>query len=254
MESNRSNRSPVNICSPCAARDRFGSAIPMCAACDVRGLTFCAVLSDDELACIQAIVRQLRFASGQMLFQEGDDADTVFNVVYGIIKLYKLLPDGRRQITGFLIPGDFLGIAARGTYSHSAEAVADVTVCRFPRRQLYSLFDRFPKLERQLLGIATDELTAAQDQMLLLGRKTASEKLSSFLLALAYRSDVTGDASDPVHVPMTRVDVADYLGLTVETVSRTFGRLKNAGLIEVPDAYRVVLVRRAELEEIAEGF
>lgn len=254
MEPNRSNRPPISVCEPRAAARRFGSTIPMCAACDVRGFTFCSVLSDDELACIQAIVRQLRLASAQLLFQEGDDADTVFNVIHGIIKLYKLLPDGRRQITGFLFAGDFLGIAASGTYSHSAEAVADVTLCRFPRRQLYRLFDRFPKLEGRLLGIATDELTAAQDQMLLLGRKTASEKLSSFLLALARRSGVTGDAQDPVHVPMTRADVADYLGLTVETVSRTLGRLKRAGLIEIPDAHRVVLVRRDELEEIAEGY
>lgn len=226
----------------------------MCAACDVRGFTFCSALGDDELACIQAIVRQVRLVSGQMLFQEGDDADTVFNVVQGIIKLYKLLPDGRRQITGFLFAGDFLGIAASGAYSHSAEAVADVTLCRFPRKKLYQLFERFPKLESRLLGIATDELTAAQDQMLLLGRKTASEKLSSFLLALARRSGVTGDAGDPVHVPMTRTDVADYLGLTVETVSRTLGRLKQAGLIEVPNAHEVVLTRRDEIEEIAEGF
>ena len=91
-------------------------------------------------------------------------------------------------------------------------------------------------------------------QMLLLGRKTASEKLSTFLLALARRSGVTGDAGDPVHVPMTRTDIADYLGLTVETVSRTLGRLKRAGLIEVPNAHAVVLARRDEIEEIAEGF
>lgn len=254
MAPSRPNRPPIDAFTPCAAALRVGSAIPMCAACDVRVFTFCSALSNDELACIQAIVRQVRLISGQLLFQEGDDADTVFNVVRGIIKLYKLLPDGRRQITGFLFPGDFLGIAAGGAYSYSAEAVAEVTLCRFPRRKLYPLFERFPKLERRLLGIATDELTAAQDQMLLLGRKTASEKLSTFLLALADRSGVAGNSGDPVHVPMTRTDIADYLGLTVETVSRTLGRLKRAGLIEVPDTHAVVLARRDKLEEIAEGF
>lgn len=247
------NRPPVSVCTPRAAMQRVGSTIPMCAACDVRGFTFCSALSNDELACIQTIVRQVRLASGQMLFQEGDDADTVFNVVRGIIKVYKLLPDGRRQITGFLFAGDFLGIAAAGAYSYSAEAVAEVTLCRFPRQQLFRLFGRFPKLESRLLGIATDELTAAQDQMLLLGRKTASEKLSTFLLALARRSGVKGDAHDPVQVPMTRTDIADYLGLTVETVSRTLGRLKQAGLIVIPNMHAVVLARRDELEDIAGG-
>ncbi len=226
----------------------------MCAACEVRELTFCSALDEEELASIQSIVRQLRLAPGQTLFQEGDEADNVFNVVAGIIKLYKLLPDGRRQITGFLSSGDFLGIAVGGCYSYNAEAVNAVTLCRFPRRQLHLLFDRFPKLEHRLLGIATDELTAAQDQMLLLGRKTAAEKLASFLLAMADRAGVNGGASDPVPVPMTRSDVADYLGLTVETASRTLGRLKKAGLIRIPEAHEVVLVGRDALEEMAEGF
>ncbi len=141
-----------------------------------------------------------------------------------------------------------------GCYKYNAEAVKEVTLCRFPRRQLYPLFDRFPKLEHRLLGIADDELTAAQDQMLLLGRKTAAEKLASFLLAMADRAGVDGGASDPMPVPMTRSDVADYLVLTVETVSRTLGRLKRASLIRIPEAHEVVLVGRDALEDMAEGF
>lgn len=135
----------------------------MCAACKICEFMFCSDLHDEELGQLQAIMRQVRMAPQQLLFQEGDDAGNVYNILSGILNLCKLLPDGRRQITGPVHQRDFLGISAGGTYSYSAEAVTDVALCRFPRRQLYLLFDCFPKLEGRLLGIATDELTAAQD-------------------------------------------------------------------------------------------
>ncbi len=253
MTSDPSRRLSQRTETPRYAEPRVGAAIPMCAACEVREVTFCSALNEHELASIQAIVRQVRLAPGQTLFQEGDEAENVFNVVGGVIKLYKLLRDGRRQITGFLFPGDFLGIASRDGYSHSAEAVTAVRLCRFPRRRLEPLFDRYPKLEHRLLGIATDELTAAQDQMLLLGRKTAAEKLASFLLSLERRIGAAGEPAPSLSVPMSRSDVADYLGLTVETVSRTFGRFRKLGLVDVPDAHTVVLRRRQGLERIADG-
>jgi len=237
-----------------------GTIMPMCAACEIREFTFCSVLHDEELDHLQAIVRQVRVSHRQMLFQEGDDAENVYNILSGVMKLYKLLPDGRRQITGFVYQGDFLGIASVGTHSYSAEAVSDVSLCRFPRRKLYQLFDRFPALQTRLLGIATDELTAAQDQMLLLGRKTASEKLSSFLLSLSRRMAPRGFAADddvdiagPVPVPMNRSDIADYLGLTVETVSRTLSRLKKAGHIAIADAHHITIVNPEDLRDLAEG-
>ncbi len=165
-----------------------------------------------------------------------------------------MLPDGRSQISGFVFRSVFLGISAGGGYSYSAEAVSDTVLCRFPRRQLFLLFDRFPKLESRLLGIATDELTAAQDQMLLLGRKTAAEKIASFLLQLARRMGVDVEANAPIPVPMSRGDVADYLGLTVETVSRTLGKLKRDGLITISSAHQIQVVDAEALAEIAEGF
>ncbi len=245
--------SKTAICPSRNESRRSAGAIPICMACEVRDFTFCAALDSDELASIQAIVRQVRLAPGQLLFQEGDKASDVFNVVDGVIMLYKMLADGRRQITGFMYPGGFLGVASTSGYSYSAEALTQATLCRFPRHQLFALFERFPKLEHRLFGIATDELTAAQDQMLLLGRKTAAEKIASFLLMLAERTVADKDATVVVPVPMTRADIADYLGLTVETVSRTLGRLKRAGLIRIPDIHTVVITRRAALETIAEG-
>ncbi len=254
MVRNVRKTSATTIYAPCAALQRPSGTIPMCMACEVRDFTFCAALDADEIASVQAIVRQVRLAPGQLLFQEGDEASDLFNVVEGEILLYKMLADGRRQITGFMYPGGFLGVAGAGGYSYSAEALTDATLCRFPRRRLFALFERFPKLEHRLLGIATDELTAAQDQMLLLGRKTASEKIASFLLTLAERSGVPDDADEvAVTVPMTRAHIADYLGLTIETVSRALGRLKRAGLIRVPDVHQVVIARRGDLKKIAEG-
>lgn len=234
--------------------------MPMCAACEIREFTFCSVLEDEELNHLQAIVRQVRIIPRQLLFQEGDDADNVYNILSGVLKLYKLLPDGRRQITGFVYAGDFLGIASAGIHSFSAEAVSEVSLCRFPRRKLYSLFDRYPALQTRLLGIATDELTAAQDQMLLLGRKSASEKLASFLLSLAKRMAPRGAEDDDavfanaVPVPMNRGDIADYLGLTVETVSRTLSRLKKSGHIAITDPHHITIAQPEELQNIAEGF
>lgn len=233
---------------------KLGAELARCAACVIREQTFCSALNEDELEGLQSIVAQFRVAPGQLLFEEGDESGNVYNIVSGTVKLYKFLPDGRRQITGFLYAGDFLGFATGGVLSYSAEAVSDVVVCRFVRRQLYRLFDDFPKLESRLLGIASDELAAAQDQMLLLGRKTATEKIASFLINLARRGKTEPEPNDIVPLPMPRGDIADYLGLTVETLSRTLGKLARDGLIALPSVYRVTLLRPDDLQEIAEGF
>lgn len=230
-----------------------GAIIPMCAACEIRDYTFCATLKAEELDNLQAIVRQIRVMPRQMLFHEGDDASNVYNVLTGVLKLYKMLPDGRQQITGFTYRGDFLGITSGNGFSYSAEAITDVTLCRYPRRQLHRLIDQFPRLQGWLLAITTDELTAAQDQILLLGCKTADEKLASFLLQLAMRMNGVGGKDKTIPVPMTRRDIGDYLGLRVETVSRTFRRFKTEGLITAPYTGHISIIRPTELQNIADG-
>lgn len=249
-----SNPVPASLLPGHRGTVKLGAALARCAACEIRDQTFCSALNDDELGKLQSIVAQFRVTSGQLVFEEGDDAGNVFNVLFGVVKLYMLLPDGRRQITGFLFAGDFLGFAAGASLSYSAEAVSDVVVCRFDRRRLYRLFDEFPKLESNLLGIAKDELAAAQDQMLLLGRKTAAEIVASFLVGLAQRMNIELAPDNTVPLPMQRGDIADYLGITVETLSRTLGKLARENLIALPSVYRVTLVRPDDLQEIAEGF
>lgn len=240
--------------TPAPTRGRSGScAAASCAACDVRSLTFCAGLRPEEIGRISAIVTRLNLAAHQMLFHEGDLADFVYNVTRGAMKLYKLLPDGRRQITGFLLAGDFLGLAGKDGYSYSAETVTAVELCRFPRRRLDELFESFPQLERRMLQLATDELIAAQDQMLLLGRRTAAEKVASFLLRLSEREKIRGQPGNPVLLPMTRGDIADYLGLTIETVSRTLSQMKRDGLIRQRSLTEVELASIERLAALAEG-
>lgn len=238
--------------APAVARNRAETS--PCSACSVRGMTICAPLDSQELAQISAIMTSVELEAGAPLFDEGEAAGNVYNVTSGTIKVYKLLPDGRRQVTGFLFAGDFLGLAKQETYAFSAEAVTPCLLCRFPRNRLEDLMQRLPKIEQRLLSIASNELASAQEQMLLLGRKTAREKIASFLLMLAKRAKQRGQTENPVAVPMSRTDIGDYLGLTTETVSRTFTQLKQEGIIQLLPNHQVKLTVRDNLEEIAGGF
>ena len=167
----------------------------------------------------------------------------------GMVKLFKLMTDGRRQIVGFMLPGDVLGLSAARSYVYSAEAVGATEVCRFRRVQLEPLLYDAPALERALLARATTELAAAQEQMLLLGRKSARERLASFVLMLSRRLEAAqGQAFE---LAMTRTDIADYLGLTIETVSRTFSLLRKKALIELREKHQVSITRPAQLEHLS---
>ncbi|MBX6321330.1 MAG: helix-turn-helix domain-containing protein [Rhodospirillaceae bacterium] len=212
-------------------RPQLFSTIDPCADCGVREQTLCGALQPEEMARMAAITQRVRFKAHEPIFGEGEPAAHVYNVTGGMVKIYKLLPDGRRQITGFLGVGDFLGMAIGDTYAYSAEAITEARLCRFQRSKLEALLIAMPQLQRRLFVMASTELCAAQDQMLLLGRKTARERLCSFLLYLSQRAVRSGQKPSPVLMPMTRADIADYLGLTTETVSRTLTQLKSRGLI-----------------------
>ena len=224
-----------------------------CSACSIRELTVCAALEETELSRMADIVRTKHLAPHKTLFSESDDANFVYNVTAGTVKLYKLLPDGRRQITGFLFTGDFLGLSMHDRYAYSAETVTPVSLCQFPRRRIEQLLQEFPKLQQRLFTMASNELEASQDQMLLLGRKTAKEKVASFLLGLSRRLARRGQKDNPVPIPMSRSDIADYIGLTTETVSRTFTTLKSKQVIRLLDGNKVDLCDRDTLLDLADG-
>ena len=216
---------------------------------DLTRSVVCRGLSQQAARPLMAIISLHRKAAGEVLFAEGDEADSIYEVVRGTVRLYKLLPDGRRLITAFLSAGHLLGLALDGVCVDTAEAVTDVTLCRYKRAAFERLVDEVPGLAKRLLAVTSDELRAAQERMLLLGRKSATEKVASFLMLMAAQQG--SDDAAAVAIPMTRRDIADYLGLTIETVSRTLTTLKQQGVIALPTATRIEIRDRDDLEEFS---
>jgi CRP/FNR family transcriptional regulator len=189
--------------------------------------------------------------SNGILFWEGDVANDLFEIASGCLRLYKMMPDGRRAITGFMFPGEILGVAFKDRYLFTAEAVTPVRLRRFPRTQLHASLARAPGLSREVLAMACDELSAAQEQMLLLGRKTAVERIAYFLVTVARHIEAGGKPARAIDLPMSRTDIADFLGLTMETVSRVLGKLKVEGLISLPTSHHVTLNQLGQLQRLA---
>jgi CRP/FNR family transcriptional regulator, anaerobic regulatory protein len=219
----------------------------------MRHKAMCSAIETDRIDVLDKIVTHTQIRPGQTVFEEGDEAKYVYNVSRGHVRLFKLLQDGRRQITGFLAPGDFLGLAARQTYAYSAEAISDADLCRFKVGELESLLEEMPPVRERLYEIANDELAAAQEQMLCLGRKTAKERVASFLISQLRHGANCGDGKAEFDLPMSRSDIADYLGLTIETVSRTFTALREEGLIDLPSTHRVSIPDIATLRASTEA-
>lgn len=234
---------------------RYQEALPMghpCEGCEARGEAACGVLDGGELKAFRNLGWNVNLKAGQTLFHEGDPASRVFTLTRGMIKLYKLFADGRCHVTGFLHRGDFLGITVDDHHAFSAEAIEDAQLCSFPR----NLFDDFVAnhsgMERELYHKAEHELAAAQQQMVLLGRKTAVERVASFLLLAATQARrETSSTTTIVHLPMLRSDIADYLGLTKETVSRMLSQLIQSRLIRLKKQDTVEIRDWAALERCA---
>ncbi|TAK47674.1 MAG: cyclic nucleotide-binding domain-containing protein [Xanthobacteraceae bacterium] len=210
-------------------------------------MSICSALEAHELPEFDVLIQRANFAPRAALFAQDQPADAVYNLTEGVVRLYKLLPDGRRQIIGFALPGDFLGLAMAERYGFSADAVDTVSACRLAREEFAHYLDAKPHLLRRLHEYTTHELSLAQDQMVLLGRRNAEEKVATFLVNWRDRwARLTGKAVT-VPLPMSRQDIADFLGLTIETVSRTFSRLgKDKTILIVPDGIRVLDPQRME--------
>ncbi|WP_128971492.1 Crp/Fnr family transcriptional regulator [Bradyrhizobium tropiciagri] len=236
-------------CAGAATRDcRHGLATNGCEDCKVRLFSVCAALEAPELEELDRISQAREVPARTTLFEQSALAGSVFNVTEGVVRLYKSLPDGRRQIVGFALPGDFLGLALQDRYGVTAEAVTAVAVCRFARPAFLAYVDDKPHLLRRLHEFAGHELSLAQEQMLLLGRRTAEEKIAAFLLNMQARYARIGTVSVTVPLPMSRQDIADYLGLTIETVSRTLTRLaREKAVLIVPDGVRLLDLERLKL-------
>jgi len=197
----------------------------------------------DAFAVMGAV---MRFEHNSEIFGEGEPADYFYRVVKGAVRTYKLLNDGRRQISAFHMAGDIFGLEAGAEHRFTADAIADTTVLVIKRSTLMALAARDSDIASGLWTQATGDLLRAQDHMLLLGRKNAHERVASFLLEMAERSA----GLQSVELPMSRQDIADYLGLTIETVSRTLTLLESEAAIELPTSRRILLRDPAALRRL----
>lgn len=222
-------------------------SLNVCKDCSVRGFSVCASLDGAELGELEHLGRRVHFAGGETVFSEEEIATSFCNVLEGVVRLYKLLPDGRRQIVGFALPGDFLGMNVSGRHNFSADAILRVTICQFAKAPFGRFLEKRPHLLRRINELAVRELSQARDHMVLLGRRSAEEKIATFLLSWRERLTLLNGRSNTVPLPMSRQDIADYLGLTIETVSRTFTRLERVGVIDIiPGGISLLDAARAE--------
>jgi CRP-like cAMP-binding protein len=203
----------------------------------------------DALLALERIGARRSFARDAEIYAEGDGSDNWYKVVSGTVRLCKLLADGRRHIAEFCFAGDCFGLDGTKEHGFSAEAVGDVVVMRYPRRATERLIDETPQLARHLCDMTLQDLAQAQMRMLLLGRMTAAERVASFLLELSERRD----ARRILDVPMSRNDIADYLGLTIETVCRVLSSFKRDGTIAIPNPHRIELRNHDALEAVGDA-
>lgn len=228
-----------------------------CDTCVVRNRAICAALDSTEIEALNAIGRRRKLEPGQSLLWEGEDSLLVANVIDGVLKLSTGTADGREQIVGVVYPSDFIGRPFGQQTAHSVTALTDAIVCVFSRTDFDSFAREHPALEHKLLQRTLSELDRTRHWMLLLGRKSASERIAAFLLDISERLVPPGCESPPSEahtqfdLPFSRQQVADVLGLTIETVSRQFTKLKNDGVIDLPSRRSVVILNRDELEDRA---
>ncbi|MDX0695661.1 helix-turn-helix domain-containing protein [Sinorhizobium medicae] len=215
------------------------------------GAMYSQVLPVPDLPSLFARQPVERFASAQAVFWEGDEATHIFEVTAGMLRALRLFGDGRRIIVGFLSPGDLLGVSLKERYLYTVEAVSSVELRRLPRRRFQDEVARHPNLQQQLFSRLRDEMTAAQDQAVLLSRRSAEEKLANFFLLM--RPNENCKRTPTVDLPMTRLDIADYLGMTIETVSRTITKLANSGVIATPGRRSVTVLKMETLRSLADG-
>ncbi len=225
-----------------------------CSTCLVRNRAICSDLDADEVEVLNGIGRRRRLEAGEQLLWEGEDALLVANVLEGVLKLSSSLEDGREQIVGLAYPSDFIGRPFGAVTPYGVTALTDTRVCTFARRDFDQFAKEHPRLEHKLLERTLTELDRTRGWMLLLGRKSAEERLATFLLEASQRmepalcSDFAPGRSPAFELPISRQQIADVLGLTIETVSRQFTRLKKDGVIDLPSRRAVEIIDRAELE------
>jgi CRP/FNR family transcriptional regulator len=197
-----------------------------------------------------ALAIEEAYAAGAQVVPEESPAKSVINLRSGHALVSRLAADGKRQILAFLFPGDFFGLTSEDNYHYSVTALTDVTLCRFARTGLEVLILDFPMMDRRLRFLLTRLLDSANELIFSLGRKTALQKVASFIWYVSYRNRKLGQPDNPVQLPMQRSDIADFMGLTVETVSRSLTQLKRSGVLRMPRPDLIEIVDQAQLRVV----
>lgn len=204
----------------------------------------------EEKSALAGLGSVSHYARNNTIYSEGDGAEYSYKVVAGAVRLAKMLSDGRRQVAQFALPGDFFGIDWLDEHSMTAEALNDVSVICYRRGRLERLSDENHAIRAELFSTLRHDLWAAQNHLVILGRQSALERVASFLLQLIDRRK---DArKDTIDIPMSRQDIADYLGLTIETVCRMLTKLKDSAIIEIPDRHTIKVSNHSALRRAAE--
>ena len=233
------------------------SCVNSCAQCSARHSPLCSVFSDVEIGELFDMAHVRKIDGGGYLLHEEDPVRQVYNISSGALALERLASNGARQIMAFCYAGDFIGIASGPSYSVSARALKPLTACQWQESELQTLYKHYPKLEHRVHEITSRVVEAIMDQLFVVGRMKAVEKIAWFLLFIETKQAKVDSIPQAVSVslsempqfemPMTRIDIADYLGLTVETVSRAFSQLKAKGLINITDKWTITIRDRTAL-------
>ena len=221
-----------------------------CAVCKIRSYSFCRCLPEEKLRIFSEISKEKEFKDRETVFLQQEESKNLYNITKGNIKIYRLLSDGRIQIIGFLYPGDFFGSYKKEKYNYSAEAIGEVRTCVFNQESLDNYLEENLNLAKELLHMTSHELTLAQDRMGVLGKMNANERVAKFILNISKQRERIGWQNNPVSLPMTRQDIADYLGLTLETVSREITRFKTSNLIKLMNAKQIFIVDKEKLTAV----
>lgn len=228
-----------------------------CDGCAIRHSAICDALSEAEIQSLNRIAIRRNIPKGKAILSEGENRTVFANIVSGVVKLTKTLEDGRQHIIGLLFASDFLGRAFRSDNPYFAEAATDVQLCAFPAAEFERLLRAYPGFEHRLFRFTLTELDACQDWMLLLARKRADERVASFLLMIAKRAASVGCAHSAntlgrrFDLPLSRSEIADCLGLTIETVSRQLTLLRKQSVIELFGNREIFVPDLRRLQEIA---
>jgi CRP/FNR family transcriptional regulator len=227
-----------------------------CRTCGARRFGICRALKTSELLHLSASTRRRRIEHGETISFEEDEVVDYANIVEGTVKLTKILKDGRQQIVGLQFAPEFIGKPFSEMTTVSVEAATDVEICVFPKAEFERMLQMEPDFEHRLLEQTLTQLDDARSWMVTLGRKTAQEKVASFLVLLANnlgRMNVSGSNMVAFTLPLKRADIADFLGLTIETVSRQMTRLRKDKLIDIQRNLDVTVLDMPRLKDLADG-